>query len=120
RFFLFAAKKDEPEFWLMKWLRDLLPNRRDEIALAVFQTDSREIVMWLDGLVPQNASLSPDGHSLLVLETADNACTLSCWDIPEKKPWRWILGVPAGLGLLLVVPYQAWKRRRVRKASALA
>src|SRR5262249_42923962 len=43
---------------------------------------------------------------------ADGNTQLVCWDVPAARPWRWIIGAPAGLGTAVLLVSFAWKLRR--------
>lgn len=107
--------------WAPQWLEARLANNSSSWVdyVSVWNMQSEKEVFSMYDRTTKSAALSPDGGTLLTSDTADDSrCLLTCWNVPGRKPWRWILGVPAALGVLLVAPYQARKRCRGRKRAA--
>lgn len=56
------------------------------------------------------ACLSPDGRSLVLLQAGDDGNDVLCyWDIPPRRPWWIVVGVPAAI-LALVLLVRMWRR----------
>ena len=63
--------------------------------------------------------ISDDGKSILTFtkeaEDAGNQATgIVCWDVPAKRRWEWIIGLPAALALPVLAwrSLRAWRRKR--------
>lgn len=63
------------------------------------------------------ARLSPDGHSLLTVHTRGDSHEMRCYDVPERKPWVWIIGIPLAVGTLLASLRACWRRLLRRPAA---
>jgi hypothetical protein len=50
----------------------------------------------------------------MLVRTGETTPVLTCLDIPPRKPWRWVVGPPLGLGLL-AVGVARWRRRKARR-----
>lgn len=61
------------------------------------------------------AQLSPDGASLLTAHQYGEQRMLACYDIPERRPLAWVVGVPLALGVTLIAIRGGWRRLRRRK-----
>jgi hypothetical protein len=61
---------------------------------------------------------TPDGRSLFLYQTAGSTgeATLSCYDVPQRRSWVWIVGIPLTVGLSAVPLRAGW--RRLRRSSA--
>lgn len=76
--------------------------------------DIDEAKLILDERVPADQALmSDDGRYLVTRFTDNEVTTLNCWDVPLGRLWVVIVGIPAGLGLLVA----GWRWRRARKKS---
>ncbi|MCI0377896.1 MAG: hypothetical protein L0215_09835 [Gemmataceae bacterium] len=60
--------------------------------------------------------LTDDGKTLITWDDAPTPRIL-IWDIPPKKPWRYIVGGPAALGLF-VLAWRCWRKWRKRRLPA--
>jgi hypothetical protein len=58
----------------------------------------------------------PDDATVATMD--DNKEVLSFWDLPLQAPKRLVLGIPSGLGLLILS--LAWWRRRRKRGLAMA
>ncbi|MCI0639258.1 MAG: WD40 repeat domain-containing protein [Gemmataceae bacterium] len=54
--------------------------------------------------------ISNDGRTLISWDMESPGQDIVVWDVPRRKPWLWIVGIPAGLGLVLIA--RRWARRR--------
>ncbi|MBI3412091.1 MAG: WD40 repeat domain-containing protein [Planctomycetes bacterium] len=92
--------------WITVVWEYFLPRVTYRRPVSVIDMETFETVFALDEhpvpcIYP---SLSPDGNMLLVAGVShEGECSLTCWDVPGRKPWRWIMGIPAALGLLLLL-----------------
>ncbi|MBI3412089.1 MAG: WD40 repeat domain-containing protein [Planctomycetes bacterium] len=118
--------QDEPERpWLDAVWDYLFPKETYRRPVSVIDMETLETVFALqEHPVPCiYASLSPDGKALLLAGVSqDGECSLTCWDVPGRKPWRWILGFPAALVFLLVIfgGLRRWMRSKPTTALTVA
>ncbi len=65
------------------------------------------------------AALTQDGQALVLHQAASltgrSDAVAICYDIPPRRPWRFILGIPLALGAMLLAARFGW--RRIRPAS---
>jgi hypothetical protein len=101
--------------WGARWMPWMFPS-----AIA-FVADVSNGSMLLQVPVGPNGSdhrwLSDDGCSLFVSEsdtTGGRVYDHRAYDIPARPRWAWIVGVPAGLGGLVL----SWRRWRQPRQSA--
>lgn len=110
-----------------QWLDRLWPPRRIDRGhmetiielrtgnVVFHSSDYGSITEWLspDG---QTLSLSPDGQMLI----RNGRDEIRCYDVPERKPLRWVLGVPLAAGLGLITLRAAWRKLRTKKKTGTA
>lgn len=104
-------------FWVrvlewFPWLNAQRDLRNDTVV--VFDTETCRERLRLSGRGTTLALLSDDGGTLVSMH--DDGM-LRCWDVDARKPMHLAIGVPAGLGMLIVLA--AWWRRR-RTAAEVA
>ncbi|MBI3409940.1 MAG: WD40 repeat domain-containing protein [Planctomycetes bacterium] len=58
-------------------------------------------------------TVSDEGEAAVIANTHDETDTITCWDVPAKRRWEWIIGVPAALA----IPVVAWRLCRWRTAA---
>jgi hypothetical protein len=122
---LFHEKEPPVAEVILAFLREKLGMRPRSTTLAqisVIDLESATLLMQtLDySQEPlQDWRLSPDGQSLLVNSRrgGGKACVLECWDVPARKPWPWIGGVPLAFGLCSWSTRWTWRRWRKRRAA---
>jgi WD40 repeat protein len=106
--------------WFWETLRKLLPADPDRAADLIRVIDVptlREVFHLADSHV-EHAQLSPDGTTLLTVHPKDpSGPRLRCWDIPARHPWPKIIGIPAAVGVVLLL---LGKWRQTRKARRVA
>ncbi|MBI3409943.1 MAG: WD40 repeat domain-containing protein [Planctomycetes bacterium] len=73
-------------------------------------------VIWGRVVAPNQLTMvADDGRTFftITLERRDKSA-ISCWDIPAKRRWEWILGVPAALALAVIGwrPWRPWRRNQ--------
>lgn len=63
-------------------------------------------------------ALTPDGETLVLLQPASPTGTAAvmCYDVPPRRLWRFILGIPSALGAVLIMGRFGWRRFRQRRA----
>jgi hypothetical protein len=114
------------ERWLAQ-LRNTLgarPHSNELVQLSVIELASGKLLMQTPNYADwplNNWQLSPDGQSLVVLcftgEDENAETILECWDLPARKPWPWIVGIPLAFGLCSWLARRAWLRWRKRGAG---
>jgi hypothetical protein len=63
--------------------------------------------------------LTPDGRTLLLYQQAghDGDAAIFCYDVPPRRPWTLIAGIPLLAGAALVSLHFGWRRLRGRRAT---
>ncbi len=100
------------EGWLdrIPWFSRFLPSETD-CAMVIDTNTARERFRLTDWQV-RAPLLSDDGGTLA---TQHDDGFLRCWDVTARKPLYWPIGVPAGLGAVVVLI--AWWRGREKEAT---
>jgi hypothetical protein len=92
----------------------------------VLDVEKRRELMCLDVNVDEfeltEKHFTPDGRTLIVADQpnplawkSQGSPSITCWDVPARKPWGWVLGPPLGLaGSCLGL--RTWRRRRMYAA----
>lgn len=108
--------------WLESWFKpsDPLGLLKRETSHQVIDLEAGNILLELNAVGEGRSFLSDDGKSLLVQEnrSTEGTTTLHCFDVPARKPWAWIIGVPVGIGVCVVA--WKWLRRKRRAAPSQA
>jgi len=97
------------------WLARLLGKveRSPKFPVSVINPNVRQELLRLEVGPSAEANLSPNGRAVLITENGKGGATsITCWDVPARRPWRWILGIP--FGLLAMMLSVGWLRRRLR------
>ena len=95
------------------------PKIKNDLTVVV-DTDSCRARFRLTGWNTLSALLYDDGSTLVTVhQETDNRSVIRCWHVDAWKPLRWAIGVPAGLGTLVVL-YVWWRSRRLTMASRVA
>ncbi|MBI2805806.1 MAG: WD40 repeat domain-containing protein [Planctomycetes bacterium] len=108
--------EQHPLSWI-PWLKGLVKDIEGD-RVFVYDTDvCRERFRFWDAKMSPGL-LSDDANTLVTVhdEPGDRR-TLRCWDVNAPKPLRWAIGVPAGLGALVVM-FAWWRRRRATRIPA--
>jgi hypothetical protein len=59
--------------------------------------------------------LSKDARTMIIsYGEPNNQRVIECWDVPARKPWRWIVGIPLALGAVVWLLRCGWLRWRSR------
>jgi hypothetical protein len=110
-----------PKNFIIQWLEEWLLSAHDEELprhlMIVIDTRTGRTVFHSEDDIFRNSWLSPDGHSLLVGVDTGSSGEIRCYDVPERRPLRWAIGIPLALGVLSVSIRGAWRRWRGRPAS---
>ena len=66
--------------------------------------------------------LSTDGRTLFLYQEAPprGVARLFCYDVPPRRAWQYIVGIPLAIGLLALAITCGWRRWRERKATRSA
>jgi WD40 repeat protein len=94
------------------------PARADfETVTRVVDTQTGEQLCRLELRGATLVDLAPDGRSIFMQEEDrdGNGGVLSCYDVPARRYWTWIIGIPLAVALLLVGLRAAWLWVRTRK-----
>jgi WD40 repeat protein len=114
--------------WLIAKISDWIGLSEDGTPMVIraFDVETGATVGELHTAECDDHWLTDDRKSLVTV-CADNdddgatGTTICCWDVPAKKPLRWVFGAPACLGVALVLLRFGWRRlrhwRAARKAS---
>ncbi|MBI3410056.1 MAG: WD40 repeat domain-containing protein [Planctomycetes bacterium] len=85
--------------------------------LLVIDLGSHREVFDLTNSSVQSLQLSEDGRTLLTVHGDEAGVYLRSWDVPARRAWLTIVGIPAGVFLLLAV-VGGWRDRRRAKRTA--
>jgi len=109
-----VIRADSWEAWLQEKFPRLFP------AANVFVLDLATGRVILNAPLTREdgfAWLSADGRVLLVKDWTGNEHEMRAYDIPVRPRWTWVLGVPGGVGALLI-GWRRWRNRAARHAKA--
>jgi hypothetical protein len=101
-----------------------MPNRprRDDtpVSIRFFDTATGAEGCRIDHAGAEPNAIAPDGRAVILYREAeaDGEAALFCFDVPPARPWRFMFGMPLGLGVTLVGVRIGW--RRVRRGANLA
>lgn len=113
-------KQESAGLW--QWFKGLFfPRQRKNwprYNVTFFEVASGRETCRLDdaGSVNVIPLLTDDGQTLITWDDTPTPRIL-IWDIPPKKPWRYIVGGPAALGLF-VLAWRYWRKWRKRRLPA--
>jgi hypothetical protein len=123
-----ATLPDEEPHWVWKKVLDWLPERAEPAPMMIVHICDVATGEWVgEAMCEQTGAwwLTDDRRSLIAVygendETGPVGTIIRCWDVPPRKPLRWILGVPAALGGVLVSLRYGWRRWRHRRKPTAA
>lgn len=98
---------------MLEWLPQRWQRVTSNDTVVVLDADTCSEHFRLVGWNTTSALLSDDGGTLVTVHDEETGRILRCWDVKAWKPLRWAVGVPAGMGPL-VVGLIWWRRRRHR------
>ncbi|HMF18107.1 MAG TPA: WD40 repeat domain-containing protein [Gemmataceae bacterium] len=111
------AQGNPPKSWLHKLIDDWLPRARDRESdwlVRVIDLPTGKEILRLQHSQSMHPLLSWDGNSVL-LQFADakgeEGPHVRCYDLPPRRPWLTIAGIPAGIGVAFLL-LGAWLKRR--------
>ena len=114
--------QNQKQGWFWETLRNWLPSNPNgayDLVRVIDVPTLREVFHLADSYV-KDAQLSPDGETLLTVHPNDPAGPhLRCWDIPARHPWFKIVGIPAAVGLVLVL-LGRWRQARKARRQVMA
>lgn len=120
--FEMSADLQRPAPWwdpLRRWLPVRWMPSEDLLGVYVFDVRSRRTLFEFAAPAVLDAILSDDGETLLTVHQADDEQILRCWDVPARKPLRWVVGVPLGILLTLLMLRDGWRLGRRRAAQSV-
>lgn len=120
---------DEPSIWYLQprehlppasgWrarLQEWFPPLGWNEVMMVADLPSGETLLAVKR--PRNSwpQLSNDGQTLLVGYPLESGATrhyrYEVWDVPPDPRWRWVLGVPTGMFMLILLVRAGWRRTK--------
>jgi hypothetical protein len=111
---------DLPSFWdewLERWT-DRPRGREDLIHICDVQTGRERYRLPAELLVDIAWRTEDDGSVIIRRNEYESgvavATTIICWDLPPRKPLRWVIGVPVAVGAALYALRLAVRLRRAR------
>jgi WD40 repeat protein len=118
---LSASGRDEemPAGWLvqlMAWLRPPVPDDRAGVLLGLAWPSRREVLRLTDRGV-RECHVADDGSFVVTVHDERGHQILRRWDIPQPKPWSWIIGAPLVLGAILLALRTWWKASGTRQGA---
>jgi hypothetical protein len=121
-FYGYGKSLNQPQGWFWETWQKWFPSDSNGLSDLVRVIDAptlREVFHLADSHV-ERADLSPDGETLLTVHPNDPAGPhLRCWDIPARHPWFKIVGIPAAVGLVLVL-LGGWRQARKARRQVMA
>jgi WD40 repeat protein len=99
--------------WITR-LRSVLPiwESNDGYIVRVMDTNTHGTVFEFPTPLGWSSQLSNDGRTLIVVQHPNHGECFCAYDVPARKPLRWVIGVPCALGGVLVGARYALLRRR--------
>jgi hypothetical protein len=99
-------------------------SRRDSTPATtwVFDTETGAELCRLELAGADLYDFAADGRSLFFYQEAGQSgeATLSCYDVPPRRYWAWIIGVPLFAGVQLAVLRAGWRRLRRRPTPPIS
>ncbi len=109
---------DEMKRKLHEWIPALVAAREDCEITAFDLTTGAELGGFRHRSVEE--CIFAEGNPTLVTfdsADADHPRWTCVWDLPLRKPWRWVVGVPLALGAVLLGVRWTWRRWRAQPAA---
>ncbi|MBI3411788.1 MAG: hypothetical protein HY040_25940 [Planctomycetes bacterium] len=115
--FMVTSQTTKREQTWLEQLLDFLPvasSERNQTRITLVDLeDAQEFWhMVLPGKMNTTPLLTEDGRKLITECEVNGKVRLQCWDVPPKRWWHWIVGVPAGL-VAVGVAWRMWCSRRL-------
>ena len=103
---------------LQKLLGDWWPGKAPQLLerVQVFDVASGAELACMECDSPHQAICSEDGKTLVTLHNENSQHFVRIWDIPLRPPLRLVIGIPLGLGLLVLL-FSSWRSRRRGRAA---
>jgi hypothetical protein len=108
-----------PDGWLGQvwaWLHPPAPDDRAGVLLGLQWPSRRELLRLTDRGV-REFHVAGDGSFVVTVHDEGESRILRRWDVPQPKPWGWIIGVPLTLGVLLLLLRAWWKASGTRQGA---
>ena len=96
----------------------LLPKRQRSDAIPTstgfFDPATGAELCRIDDADADPMAITPDGSALILYQraNADGESAVICYDVPAARSWRFILGIPMALGIVLLTLRFGWRRIR--------
>ena len=107
----------KPSVW-EKWLGEWWPFPTEEwtTVVALVELETGRELFRREGQALLYALLSDDGRTLVTEEEGEGAQerVIRCWDVPSHPPLRETVGIPLGVGILMVLTKWWWRRRKYK------
>lgn len=100
-----------------EWLQARIPQLFPQTEAFAIDTRGGQVVLKapLKSEFPY-ARLTPDGNGLLISDLDGEHQVHRAYDIPARPRWAWVLGVPGGVGAILL-GWRRWRDRKSRKPT---
>jgi hypothetical protein len=122
-----ATPPELERHWMLARIADWLglSEDADPTVIRAFDVETGATVGELATAACGDHWLTDDRRFLVTVtsesdEGGGTTTAIRCWDMPPRKPLRWVVGVPVALGLTLLSLRFSWRGLRRRRASRAA
>jgi hypothetical protein len=101
---------------------NLPPRGRTSTSTRIVDAESGIEQCRIESDEAHPCGLSSDGRLLFLYQEAPSGgeARLLCYDVPPRRAWKYIGGIPAAIGLVALSGNVGWRRWRARKARRSA